>query len=305
MWNVAHQDNLEYLDSLPDEGTDLVFTSPPYELGKSYEVPEELKAKALTHGPLGGKHDPRGKVKTNAEYLEMLLPAMKEIVRILRPGGSLGWQTGYRYNPEKKRNACSWPVDLTTVPAFLDLGMEFYQRIIWVNTRAYPGQFRLTRRHEVISWLVKPGGPVTTNIKDVPDLALRWDGQRYTKPSDVWEVPSVRGGERNRKAHDALMPLFLAKRFIQLTTNPNDEVVDPWMGTATTIVAAAVLGRAGYGCDKEERFTMTALNDLSAADAEYTAYDPVCGECAGTGVIEGAGGRQMLCSCQMDPEDED
>lgn len=303
MYGTSLEDALTFLQAMPTAATALVLTSPPYGVAMPYEGGMHI----MRNGHRRVEKDVRGRLPTNEEYVDNLRPILHEIVRILRPGGALGWQVGFRYG--HPRRAMDFPIDLVTVPALLlieDLGgrrLRFHQRIIWVKGqgRGFPTERRLRTTHETLSWFVKDGGGFTANIRAIPKEGTRWDGKAYTVGTDVWTIPTV--DEKVRKAlegRECLMPLDLAKRFIALTTNKGDSVVDPFGGTATVAAAAALLYRQGYSCDRDHRAHRIAGARLVETDYGYTTYGAGCPFCGGTGWLKdegGIGGRDLPCDC--------
>ena len=99
----------------------------------------------------------------------------------------------------------------------------------------------------------------------------RMDGRRIL--ADLWpDIPKLVGGflsqaevmlENGRFAHLAQMPIALAERPILLTTNPGDLVLDPFMGSGTSLVAAKKLGRHAIGVEIEERYCELAAKRLA------------------------------------------
>src|SRR5205085_8681216 len=100
---IAHGDCVDILKSVPDNSIKLVITSPPYNLGKSYESSTDL-----------------------ANYLEALDPIVVELIRVLSPEGSLCWQVG---NYVEKSEV--FPLDIFYYPYFKRRGLKLRNRIIW------------------------------------------------------------------------------------------------------------------------------------------------------------------------------
>jgi DNA modification methylase len=100
---LAHGDSLETLRKLPTGAIKLVISSPPYNIGKEYEVQQKLE-----------------------HYLEGLEPILAELVRVLSPNGSLCWQVG---NYVEKSEV--FPLDIYFYPIFKKLGLQLRNRIIW------------------------------------------------------------------------------------------------------------------------------------------------------------------------------
>lgn len=67
--------------------------------------------------------------------------------------------------------------------------------------------------------------------------------------SDVWDIPYLNPKAKERVGYPTQKPIALLERIIELTTNENDWVLDPFCGSGTTLVAAKLLGRNAYGVD--------------------------------------------------------
>jgi DNA modification methylase len=100
---IAPGDALTTLRALPDGVAKLIISSPPYNIGKPYEVETDLAA-----------------------YVAGLEPIMDELVRVLAPGGSLCWQVG---NYVKSTEIV--PLDIVFYQPFHARGLKLRNRIIW------------------------------------------------------------------------------------------------------------------------------------------------------------------------------
>ena len=90
---------------------------------------------------------------------------------------------------------------------------------------------------------------------------------RFSKASsivgDVWHIPQLQGNER--PDHPAPFPLLLAKRAVTLLNESSTDgaILDPFMGSGTTLRAAKDLGRKAIGIEIEERYAEIAANRMS------------------------------------------
>ena len=96
-------DNLAFMATLADASVQLVVTSPPYNLGKSYEASTSLD-----------------------EHLDLQAAVIAECVRVVRPEGSICWQVG-----NYVRNGEIIPLDIVLFPLFRTHGLQLRNRIIW------------------------------------------------------------------------------------------------------------------------------------------------------------------------------
>ncbi len=140
--------------------------------------------------------------------------------------------------------------------------LYLYDRRIWVkdaaweNSRWHSLSYRAVDEFEYIYIFWKPGPILYDRSKLTREEWVEW-GSR-----GVWHIPSVRANDR----HEAMFPLELPTRVIRLLTEPGDLVLDPFVGSGTTAVAAINTGRRFLGIDKEAKYVEMAKK--AAADAQ-------------------------------------
>ncbi|WP_210756823.1 DNA methyltransferase [Caldichromatium japonicum] len=136
----------------------------------------------------------------------------------------------------------------------MEAGMYLYDRRVWVkdaaweNSRWHTMSYRAVDEFEHIYIFWKPGPTRVVRERLSKDEWIAW-GSR-----GVWSIPSVRANDD----HEAKFPLELPRRLIQLLTDPDDWVLDPFVGSGTSGVAAARMGRKFTGIDKEPRYVRMA-----------------------------------------------
>lgn len=164
---------------------------------------------------------------------------------MIRPGGSLVAFTSDRLLSEF-RNADGWKPRGT---------------VVWVKPNAAPaarpGYMQTT---ELIVWLQKPGAAAT------------WNATGYTP--NVLTYPRCAGHERTE--HPTQKPEALIAELIARHTNPGDHILDPYMGSGTTLAAAKRLGRFAIGIDVNESYCEIAARRLqqSALPLDAPAVPP-------------------------------
>ena len=231
---VLCQDNMAFMKPLPDEKFHLIITSPPYNLGKSYEAKSSLEA-----------------------YIEGQKQTIKECIRLLHPQGSLCWQVGnYVDNGEVV------PLDILLYPIFQKYGLKLRNRIIWHFGHGLHCTKRLSGRYETILWWTKTDNYIW-NLDPIR-VPSKYPNKKYFKgprigelsghpkgknPSDVWTFPNVKNNHPEKTIHPCQFPVELVERLVLATTNKGDAVFDPYMGVGSAIIASLMHGRIGYGCD--------------------------------------------------------
>ena len=228
------QDNLEFLRAQPDEQFKLIVTSPPYNIGKSYEARTSLE-----------------------EYLAGQAKVIEECIRVLHPQGSICWQVGnYTDNGE------ILPLDCLLFPIFRAAGLKLRNRIVWHFGHGLHSRKRLSGRYETINWWTK-GDDYTWHLDPIR-IPSKYPGKRHFKgprkgelsgnpkgknPSDVWEFPNVKSNHPEKTIHPCQFPVELVERLVLSMTDENDDVLDPYVGVGSTVIAAVKNHRNGYGCD--------------------------------------------------------
>jgi len=93
------------------------------------------------------------------------------------------------------------------------------------------------------------------------------DGRTWQRYSiSVWDIAKTRGEAEFR--HPAMFPLELCRRLIEIYTRPGELVLDPFMGSGSTLVAAKELGRKAVGIDINPSYTQLARTRLSQLGSE-------------------------------------
>ena len=220
---IYHGDCREVLPSL--SGVGLVLTSPPYNLSAEGNVPTGSEFKALSKGYLehADAMDP-------GEYREW----QKEVIRASWGALSEDGAIYYNHKPIVKGNQAKLPTDL--VPGELPIR----QIVIWDRGSGHirvPTFYVPTQEWIVI--IAKPDFRITS-----------------TTVNDIWRIPFETGSE-----HPAPFPLTLARQAV--TTTTASLVVDPFMGSGTTLRAAKDEGRKAIGIEISERYCEIAVNRLA------------------------------------------
>ncbi len=260
-------DCLDFLREVPDETVALVVTSPPYNIGKPYE-----RRLALD------------------EYVAQQRAVITESVRVLRPNGSIGWQVGnYVHQGEVI------PLDVLLYPIFKSLGLKLRNRIVWTFGHGLHARKRLSGRYEVLLWFTK-GDDYIFNL-DAIRVPQKYPNKRYFKgpkkgqlsghplgknPGDVWEIPNVKANHVEKTAHPAQFPVELVERLVLALTQPGDWVLDPFIGSGTTAIAALLHGRRAMGAEMvpeyldiaRERLRLGEQGRLRVRPMERPVYDP-------------------------------
>ena len=239
---LVHGD-ARHMDGIADGSVALVVTSPPYFAGKQYE--EELERDGVPSSYL--------------EYLQMLTEVFAECVRKLEPGGRIAVNVA---NLGRKPYR-SLSADVIRILEH-DLGLLLRGELIWqkgegANGSCAWGSFRsasnpvlrdISERVVVASkGRFDRARTVAQRAADgLPHESTLMTDEFMAMTLDVWTIPPE---SARRVGHPAPFPVELPDQLIRLYTFKDDLVLDPFMGSGSTLVAAARLGRryAGYDLD--------------------------------------------------------
>ncbi len=246
-----HGDCQKFLREIPSNLAHLIVTSPPYNIGKSYE--QRLKLE---------------------EYIHQQSEVIRECVRVLADDGSICWQVGnYVDNGEIA------PLDAILYPVFKSLGLKLRNRIVWRFEHGLHCSQRFSGRYETIMWFTKSNDYVF-NL-DAVRVPQKYPNKKYIKgpkageyscnplgknPGDVWEIPNVKHNHVEKTIHPCQFPVELIERLVLAMTNPGDWVVDPFMGVGTTAVAALIHQRKTAGAEVVEKYVEEAKNRIRKAE---------------------------------------
>ncbi|MCK4292551.1 MAG: site-specific DNA-methyltransferase [Planctomycetes bacterium] len=245
-------DCLGLLKRIPDESMQLIVTSPPYNIGKEYEK--------------------RLKLRT---YLEQQAAVIKECVRTLSARGSICWQVG---NYVGKSSII--PLDTVLYPIFSDLGLKMRNRIVWHFEHGLHCSKRFSGRYETIIWFTK-SDDYLFNLDPVR-VPQKYPGKKYFKgpnagkyscnplgknPGDVWVIPNVKSNHVEKTEHPCQFPVELIERLVLSMTNEDDWVLDPFLGSGTSILAAIRHGRRGAGAETVGKYVELACKRIKEEQA--------------------------------------
>ena len=249
---VICQDCLQALDFLPEKCVDLMVVDPPYNLTKSF-----------------GKNI--FKEMSSQEYLDWLDSWLSKTVRLLKDNSSVyicsDWKTSL-FIPEIAgkyfilQNRISWEREKGR--GALNNWKNCLEDI-WFFTKSKDYTFNLDA--------VKIERPVLAPYRDKKGNPKDWvedDGRktRLTYPSNIWTDISIPFWSMPENTnHPTQKPEKLIAKLILASSNENDLVLDPFLGSGTTAVVAKKLGRRFIGIEREKEYAALALKRLDMADS--------------------------------------
>ncbi|MBA4406759.1 site-specific DNA-methyltransferase [bacterium] len=254
-------DALGFVKKLQENSVDLTITSPPYFMGKDYDVSENID-----------------------DFISSQKEILPEILRITKPGGSICWQVGYHV-----KNGNTHPLDYYIWDIVKDFeGLFLRNRIIWSFGHGLHSKKRFSGRHETILWFTK-GKDYYFDLESVR-VPQKYPGKKYYKgekkgkfsgnpkgknPSDIWDIPNVKANHPEKTIHPCQFPIALAQRLIKALSPNEGTVLDTYMGSGSTGVAALLEKRSFIGCEINKKYYDIAVKRCSLAEQNKINYRPI------------------------------
>ncbi len=247
-FEIRNGDCLGMLKEIENEKFDLVLTSPPYNVGKSYEA------------------------KTSIEhYLEIQEEIIVEIIRTLSDKGNLCWQVG---NYVQRGEV--FPLDIYYYHIFKRHGLKLRNRIIWYFGHGLHASNRFSGRYETLLWFSKTddyifnldsvrvpakypgklhfkgpkkgkpsGNPLGKNPSDIWEIVLRdWE-------TSLWNIPNVKSNHPEKTVHPCQFPIELVERCVLALSKEGSWVLDPFAGVFSTVIGAVIHNRNAIGIERD------------------------------------------------------
>lgn len=260
---IYNDDCLQRLQRIPDKSVDLVVTSPPYADNRK--------------GVYRGVPIP--------QYVEWFLPISKELCRVLKDNGSFVLNIKER-TVDGQRG--TYVIEL--ILQMKKQGWMWTEEYIWYKKNCYPGKwpnrfrdawerclhFTKQKKFKMYQEAVKvPMGSWAdrrlANLSSTDKMrdeakndsgfgknVSNWVGKRTAYPTNVIHIATECGNVN----HSAAFPVSLPSWFIKLFTRKGDVVLDPFMGSGTTAIAAMDLSRSFIGIESQEQFYKEAIRRI-------------------------------------------
>ena len=267
---LEQADSIAFLQSLKPESVDLFVTSPPYFIGKEYDRSTHIN-----------------------DFEKIILQLLPHLERVLKPGGSICWQVG--------NHVCQdgiMPLDYLVASVMKQSGeFQLRNRIIWTFSHGNHARRRFSGRHETVLWYTK-GSEYFFDLDSVR-IPQKYPGKRHYKgpnkgefsgnplgknPGDfweigaVWDIPNVKANHVEKTEHPCQFPIALVKRLVLALCPEGGVVLDPFVGSGTTAVAALLDGRNFLGCDIADKYlaiTESRLNALANGTLKFREDAPI------------------------------
>jgi len=266
---IIHGDAREVLPSIPANSLDLIITSPPY-----------ADSRRNTYG---GIHPD--------DYVNWFLPISEQLFKVLKPSGSFVLNI-----KEKAVNGERHTYVLELIISMRKQGWRWVEEYCWHKKNCHPGKWpnrfrdawerclhftksdKFKMNQEAV--MIPVGEWSQKRLKQLSDNdqmrfnsrsksgfgknVSHWVGREYVYPTNVLHLATV----CNNKEHSAAFPEALPEWFIQLFTDPGDVVLDPFLGSGTTALAAANNHRHYIGIEIVKEYCELAQKQLDCLKKE-------------------------------------
>ena len=254
-------DAFELINTLADASVQLTVTSPPYNIGKSYEKKLKLE-----------------------EYLGDYPAFIRNLYAKTSETGSVCWQVGNYIDRGEV-----FPLDVFFYPMFRDAGFRLRNRIVWHFEHGLHATKRFSGRYETILWFTK--SDAYHFDLDAVRVASKYPGKRHFKgarrgslsgnplgknPSDfwariasdwdelIWDIPNVKANHPEKTGHPCQFPIELVQRCVLALTRDADLVLDPFMGVGSAALGALMHRRRFVGFELHRKYVRQAEARIAA-----------------------------------------
>jgi len=262
--DVILGDCLDVLKTIPNNSIDLIVTSPPY-----------ADQRKNTYGGISPN-----------KYVEWFLPISKELLRVLKPTGTFILNI-----KEKVVNGERHTYVMELIIEMKKQGWFWTEEFIWHKKNCFPGKWpnrfrdsweRLLQFNKQKNFtmyqnavMIPMGNWAKARLKNLSETDKRrdnskvgsgfgknvssWLGREMAYPTNVLNMAT----ESSNKRHSAVFPKELPSWFIKLFTKPGDVVLDPFLGSGTTSIAALELDRNSIGIEILNEYYKLAIGNIN------------------------------------------
>jgi site-specific DNA-methyltransferase (adenine-specific) len=229
-------DDILVTNAIASSSIDLIVTSPPYNVGVQYQ---------------SSKDD-----ISYSEYLEFARKWLGRCFEFLKDDGRICLNIPLDKNKGGKQSVGA---DITTIAK--QVGFQYHATIVW-------NEGNISRRTAWGSWMSASAPFVIAPVELIVVLYKKnWRKVSGSRNSDItrdefieWTNGfwSFKGESKKRIGHPAPFPIELPKRCIKLFSFVGDTILDPFVGSGTTLIAATMLNRIGIGIEIETEYCQLA-----------------------------------------------
>lgn len=247
LYNYDCFDAVKTLANSHFTGLDCTITSPPYNIGKEYEVIRPLE-----------------------EYIDWLVKIFEVIYEITAADGALLLNLGYLHIDTVGR--------AIPIPYLIWDKLRYFlqQEIVWNYGAGVASRRKLSPRNEKILWYLKSSENYVFNLDAIRDPDVKYPNQKKhgvlrcnslgKNPSDVWRIAKVTSGTNRssseRTGHPAQFPEALIDRLVKGFTKKDSLILDPFFGSGTTAISCAKNSRKCLGFEIRKDYCDIAVGRL-------------------------------------------
>lgn len=220
---VYKQDCLSGLKKISTDSVDLIFTDPPY-----YQYRAQNVTALKNHKDVVTEFEFDG-FESEEAYLSFLKEVLTELFRVLKPGGS-----AYLWCADDFVSYLNKMVE--------NVGFKFRKVIHWHKTNPFPA----------ISSRKMFANSMEMMIHFSKGVPKTWNSKHVNEMHNFIEAPICMGKERKR--HKTQKPLKVCIPYIEISSNPGDLVLDPFMGSGTTAIACLMTNRNYIGFEINDAY---------------------------------------------------
>ncbi len=249
---LVRGDQHDYLQSIPSESVDCIWTDPPYFLSNDGSTCINGKRTSVNKG----QWDQSAGLQADHDFNRAWL---SECYRVLKPTGTI-WVSGTHH------------VYFSVGMALMQIGFRLLNDIVWEKPNPPPnlGCRCFTHSTEMLLWAAKsPKGGKDRYTFNYADMKTANDGKQM---KNVWRFTAPAKSEKTLGKHPTQKPIELIERCLLASTSAGEVVLDPFTGSGTTGVAAVNTGRTFLGCEIEAKYARLAAKRISAANERVSAY---------------------------------
>ncbi len=256
------------LSWIPSRSVHLIVTSPPYWTLKKYEENKQQL----------------GEIADYSSFLSELDKVWRECARVLVPGGRVCCVIGDVCIPRREGRHRIMPLHADIMVRARAFGLDALTPILWFKIANGVTE----AKGNGAGFYGKPYQPGAIIKNDVEYILLLRKGGEYRSPSPIQKALSMLTkdemkswlrsawfdvrGESTRRGHPAPYPQILAERLIKLFSFAGDTILDPFVGTGTTSLAAVATGRSSIGNEIESAYLKIAEQRLRLATTMSRPY---------------------------------
>lgn len=234
----------DLLSSLDAESIDMIYTDPPFGTQNTQSMARKKSGKVISKIEYSDRHK---------DYLAFLEPHLQGMHKVLKDTGTMYLHLDYRWVHYAKI-LCD---DIFGYDNFLN-------EIIWSYNFGGRGKDRFPEKHDTVLVYTKESGKHTFNWNAIDRIpyaapALQYAGRTKEDaenrialgqvPTDVWQMSIVGTASKERIGYPNQKPIKLIRRAILASSNDDEVILDPFVGSGTTAEAAMISGRKFIVCD--------------------------------------------------------